>query len=527
MIAFRFGTEARKFRGGTVGFTHVLRSSVPPRSGSALPACEWRPIALAVAASTAVLAATAGRYGYHRDELYFLQASRHLAWGYVHQPPLTPAMVRLETAVFGDSVQAIRIVPILCAAGMIVVAALTARELAGHDSRRSRRAQAMAAMCTAPTMLPLFAGHLFVTATPNIVFWAVLLLLLTRWLRTSDDRLWLSAGAVAGIGMLNNNLVGLLALALLLSLAIGRGSRRVFRLPFFWFGTLLAFAVWAPNLIWQAMHHWPQLTMARAISAADTRTDILAFQIEAALFLTPVWVAGWWSLARGRRAYRPLALGFCLVVVLVLATDGKPYYPAGYVPFLLGAGAVTLVDWLDRARTRIARRRRRAVLGTGVVLTAAATLALGPPVLPLSAYTAIAGINKENGESVGWPELADTVAQVYRTLPPAQRSQASIITENYGEAGALAHYGPALDLPPAYAPHDGYALFGLPTSTGITIAVGYQPSTLAPYWSHCAVDAHIRNHAHIANLESDRPVLVCIGQLTPWPAVWHRLMHYS
>ena len=504
----------------------VTRSRTPPRQDPVLAPCAWGPIAAAVAASTAVLMATAGRYGYHRDELYFLQASRHLAWGYVDQPPLTPAMVRLETALFGDSVRAVRIAPTLCAAGMILIAALTARELAGDDSHRSRRAQTAAVSCTAPTVLVLFGGHLFVTATPNILIWSVLLLLLTRWLRTRDDCLLPLTGAVAGVGMLNNNLIALLMLALLTAVVV-IGPRGVFLQPRFWLGVLLAFTLWAPNLIWQATHHWPQLTMARAISADDARADIFPFQIEAAFFLTPVWVAGWWRLARGSGPYRPLALGFCLVVTLVLAADGKPYYPAGYYPFLLGAGATAVVDWLDCAPTHPARRRRRALFGGGVALTAAVTLLVGPPVLPLSAYSSVAGINKENGETVGWPELAHTVAMVYRSLPPAQRSRTSVVAEDYGEAGALAHYGPALGLPTPYADHDGYARFGIPSLSGTTIAVGYQPSDLSPYWMRCAIKARIRNNAGLVNTEYGRPVLVCTDQRASWPTIWRALAHYS
>ncbi|WP_344641631.1 glycosyltransferase family 39 protein, partial [Kitasatospora cystarginea] len=87
------------------------------------------PVGGIAAAAAALLIALSGRYGFHRDELYFLLAGRHLAWGYPDQPPLTPLLAKLGAELFGATPTGVRIVPALLAAASITLTALIAREL--------------------------------------------------------------------------------------------------------------------------------------------------------------------------------------------------------------------------------------------------------------------------------------------------------------------------------------------------------------------------------------------------------------
>ena len=54
----------------------------------------WPAIGIIAAAAFGIEMAVSARYGYHRDELYFLQAGQHPALGYVDQPALTPLAAR-------------------------------------------------------------------------------------------------------------------------------------------------------------------------------------------------------------------------------------------------------------------------------------------------------------------------------------------------------------------------------------------------------------------------------------------------
>ncbi len=70
-------------------------------------------------------------YGSHRDELQFLRDARHLDWGFVSYPPLTPLVERISFEVFGLSMTGLRLASVLAQSLCIVVTGLMTRELSG------------------------------------------------------------------------------------------------------------------------------------------------------------------------------------------------------------------------------------------------------------------------------------------------------------------------------------------------------------------------------------------------------------
>src|SRR3954467_10435678 len=100
-----------------------------------LPSGVW---AFAFGKAAIVLATT--RFSFHRDEFYFIEASKRLAPSYVDFQPAVPVLVRLERFVFGNSIYGLRLIPALAGAVVVLLAAMIARELGGD-----RRAQTFAA----------------------------------------------------------------------------------------------------------------------------------------------------------------------------------------------------------------------------------------------------------------------------------------------------------------------------------------------------------------------------------------------
>jgi len=478
--------------------------------------------ALVAAGTTVLLVAFASGYGYHRDELYFLAAGKHLAWAYADQGPLTPLIARAMDEIARDSLTALRLPSALASGATVLITGLLARELGG-----SRRAELLAASCAAVASIVLFTGHLLSTSTIDLLAWTSLSLVAVRAVRTGEDRLWLAAGVVLGVALLNKPLPAFLALGLLAGVALA-GPRRLLRNPYVWSGAAIALLLWSPWILWQADHGWPQLDVSRSVAEGRSTSSepwwaVVPFQLLlVSPLLAPVWIAGLVRLFRDPavREFRFLAWAWAVLAVVFMASGGKPYYLAGFLPALLGAGAAEVDGWIERGR----RRARKAVLIAALVASGAVSATIALPVLAAEDAGPAIDVNEDVGETIGWPELARSVAAVEERL--ADRGRAVILTSNYGEAGAIDRYGPALDLPRAYSGHNAYGDWGSPPDrSGPVITVGLDPSRLAGRLRRCALAARIHNLAGVDNDEEGAPVMVCRGPRRVWSREWPALRH--
>ena len=471
------------------------------------------------AAVTVVLVVFAGGYGYHRDELYFLEAGHHLAWSYADQGPVTPLVARLMSDIAPGSLTVLRI-PSAIAAGLVVLlTGLLAGELGGRP-----RARALAATCAAVGTIVLFNGHLLSTSTLDLLVWTLLSWLVVRAVRTGDNRLWPVAGVVLGLGLLNKPLPAFLAVGLLAGVLIA-GPRRLLRNPWVWSGAAIALVLWSPWIAWQASNGWPQIAVSRSIAAGNSTSSqpwwaIVPFQVLlVSPVLAPVWIAGLVRLFRDPavRPYRFLAWAWVVLAVVFMASAGKPYYLAGLLPALLGAGAVAVDGWLDRGR----RGLRRGLIGIALVGSAAVSAIIALPLVPADRAGQVVATNPDVGETIGWPRFTQTIADVYRHVPGAV-----ILTSNYGEAGAIDRYGPALGLPHAYSGHNAFGDWGPPPNgSAPVVAVGLDRSDIATTLRDCRLRARIDDGVGIDNDEQGAPVDVCRGPQRPWSAQWSAVKH--
>ncbi len=427
---------------------------------------------LVAAALVVLLLSLADRFGWHRDELYFVVCGRHLAWGYVDQPPFVPAVARLADVVAPGNLVVLRLPAALAAGGIVLLVTALCRELGG-----SRGAQLLAALVTAASSLTLAIGHLLSTEDLDVVVGLALTLLVARAVRTRDSR-WLGlAAAIAAAAVLNKYLVVLPVVGLLCGLA-GQRELRLLLSRWVLAGAVVGGLVAAPNLVWQATHSWPELTMASALSQGNgtygSRPQVVILQLAlTAPVFVPLLVAGFvapWRRAE-LRPYRFVSISWMVVFLLVLVIGGKAYYDAPELLALVAPGSIVTAAWLARGRTRL----RTGIIAAATVLAFVVSTMLFLPVWPTDNVPGfVEGVNQDVAGMVGWPTFVSQVAAAYHAIPATGGARPALLTEDYSDAGALARFGPQHGLPQAYSGHNSMADFGRPPDgTQTVLAVGW------------------------------------------------------
>lgn len=494
-----------------------------------LPRLAIRPLAILLAVQAACLTALSGRYGFNRDELYFIAAGNHLAPGYIDQPPITPLLAKVSVDLFGDTPVGLRVVSTVMAMLTVGLVALIAREFGS-----ARGAQLFAAGAAALSGFVLVVSHLVSTSSFDLLMWLLISWLLLRLLRTGDGRWWLAIGLAVGLALENKWLV----IGLLAAVAIGLivvGPRNVVRTWWLAVGIAGAVLILLPNLIWQIQHHFPQLTVASQISATDGATNRITFVPLQLVYLSPVlvptWFAGIRRIWRGvdhsgaeLRWARSLVLAYPVLCVALLIVGGKPYYPVPLLLVFLAAGAepsMAAVRWFGSGE----RTLGKVASWAGVVVAVLISAAISLPVLPQRDLNPILAIEPDQGEQVAWPSFVNAVAGAWQQIPAAQRGTAVILTDNYGEAGAIQQYGYLDGLSTPYSGHMSYSAWGPPADsmTGPVLLVGkFTP----PQFTDCRLMSRYYNEYGVHDDEWGVPIRLCGSKTGAWSSLWPQLIRF-
>jgi 4-amino-4-deoxy-L-arabinose transferase-like glycosyltransferase len=479
--------------------------------------------------------AVAGRYGFTRDELYFIASSHHLSYGFVDQPALAPLAARLSQALFGTSIEALRILPAFCLAVIVVLTAAISRQFGA-----GRTGQLLAALAAATSGEYLAAAHVLTTTILDYTFWAITLYFVTRLLVSHDGRWWVPVGLSVGVGLDAKWNIGFLVVGLFAGLAV-TPARRLMATSWFLIGVAAAVVLAAPDVVWQAVHGWPNLTVFSALqgSAGHNRAVFWPLQIPSTgIALVPLWVAGlvWCLRGEAGRQLRPLGWAAVFVLLAVFAAGGKPYYPGGIFVVLFAAGSVPLEAWLVQVRERKQgqvqaaprRRRRLGWVAAAMVASGALLLPVAVPVLPASGFRARAIVTLDYpADDVNWAGLITLVGRQYRALPAPQREVTALLADAYGQAAAIDYFGPAAGLPKAYSGNNSYWLWGPPPSTDRSVlAIGVPAPLLRREFMSVRL-VGLLAHSEIDNAGPPVPIEMATGMRSDWSHVWAAFRDYG
>lgn len=485
----------------------------------------------------AMHAATSGPYGFHRDELATLDDARHLEWGFVAYPPLTPAAGRLGLALFGISTLGVRILPIVALAVALVVAGLIAGELGG-----SRRAQVLTLLTVA--FIPIVTIQTAVLQYVSFDYlWGVLLTyFILRLLNTDDMRWWVAIGAVIGLGMMTKYTMAFFVTGLVGGLFVtgmfDKNIRRHLRSRWLWMGVALSLIIFLPNLIWQVQHHFISLDFLRHIHTRDVgqgRTrGFLPEQLYVCVSagLAPLAFMGLWFFfsERGRK-YRLLGWMFVLTLVLFVVAQARSYYLGPLYPVLLAGGSVVWERWVESSPRKWAWTIQ-GVTWCLVLTSAVFSFALFAPIAPINSalWNTTGKIQDNFKEEIGWTDLVGTAAHVYDSVPVNERAGTGIIVGNYGEAGAINLLGKKYDLPSAISGTNSAWYRSYPENNPQTlIAIGLDDDFLKDHFERCEMVAHNTNPYGVINEESrDHPdIYLCHHLLQTWREFWNDFQRFG
>jgi len=414
-------------------------------------------------------------FGFHRDELLHLALGDHLDWGYKEVPPFIAIVAKLTATLFGNSVFAARIFTTLCSGLIIWLTGKITVELGGK-----KFAIALACLCIIFSPAFIASGYLFQPVVFDQLWWVLTVWLLLRYINTNAVKYLYFIGMAIGFGVLTKYTILFFAGALILGLVISKQRRLL------WNKRLLgaiavALVIILPNIIWQFTHHWPVFNHMATLQKEQLDyvkpVDFIVQQIMTNGVALFVWLVGFFFLIFSfkLRKYQSLAFAFVLIFIFLLQMNGKNYYLFGAYPMLFAAGGYGFERWIKSSNV---------LRGVTLALFTLPNLLVFPTVLPIlplkqtlvffdyiNTHTHFIksitlwedhkhhATTQDYGDMFGWDELTQKVAKAYYDLTPEQRKSTQIFADNYGEAGALHHFGKQYNLPEVVSLNSSFTLW--------------------------------------------------------------------
>ena len=408
-------------------------------------------------------------FGFQRDELLHLALGDHLDWGFKEVPPFIALLAKISTTLFGGSVFATRIFSTI-ASGFIVW--FTGKIVVQFGGGRF----AIALACLALIFAPAFAasGYLFQPVVFDQLWWVLSAYLVVKYINTPDKNYLYLLGIVIGIGLLTKYTMAFFAGALIVGLPMTR-ERKILWNKHILFAAIIAILIFLPNILWQFKHHLPLFTHMKNLREEQLNyirpIDFIRQQLRVNAMGLFVWLPGLIALLFSAKLskFRFIAFAYILVFIFLLEMNGKEYYLFGAYPMLFAAGGYWFELWL--------KTKHAAFRAIALSLLTLPNILLLPVALPLltiektiAAFKALHiapkwedqkehPLSQDYADMFGWDEMGNKVAWAYSGLTAEQQKHTQIYADNYGDAGAVYHYGKKYHLPEVASLNSSFTLW--------------------------------------------------------------------
>ncbi len=482
-------------------------------------------------------------YGYFRDELYYIACSRHLAAGYVDQPPLSIFILFASIKLFGNSVFALRLFHAIVSGITVFLGGLITRKLGGGPS-------AITLACLSIAIAPEFLGTNAIYSMNGFdwLFWSLAVYIVLLIIEDDDatekkesGRLWIWLGIVLGFGLLNKIDVLWLGAGLFVGLLF-TPQRRHLATKWPYISGVLAFALFSPFIIWNFTHNFATLDfMHMASSMKYSSQNPITFITDTIKSLNswslPVWLAGIWYLIFNKEGKKFRVMGSIFVVtffILIINWHSKAEYIAPAFPIVFAAGGVMF--------ERIASHKwfvwTRYAMPALVAIYGLVSMPFALPILPVDSfikYSSALGVKPSSVEMkhlsdlpqwyadmFGWENMAATVSKVYVSLSPEEQEKTVIFAQNYGEAGAIDFFHDKYPLPRVICGHNNYWYWGPGDTTFTTVIVigGRREDHLKS--CDYVEQAGVIGSPHAMPYETNLPIYICRQLKVPLSVIWQK-----
>jgi len=470
------------------------------------------------------------RYGIHRDELLWFSSASRLSFGYPDFAPMVVWFTWLSKGLFGKSIIALRFIPLLCGAGLIILTGTMVRELGG-------RRFAITISSISLILSPYFArsSHYMSQESLAVIFWAAVSLSVLWGLKNGRGVIWLTLGIVYGLGIMARHSILIYGVGIIAGLFLTQYRYHLVG-KWLWLSIGMVFLICLPNLFWQLHNDWATITFLKEALKGTGNPNLSEFILGQIFYIGPlrviICILGLIFLLRSWIDSHHVLGWACLVFFLFLAvTKSKIYYTLPAYTILLAGGSVALEKY-------ITSNFRRKLLIICLLITGTIVLPVSLPILPLKyvdAYAEAITFDKLKNsfevtgyyhDMIGWESHATSIHEIYKQLPKEIQNRCYFLCSNYGQASALEYFLEFSGRPPVASNHLSWHFWGPPDDVyDVALALSYSNSWLLKMFDKVILVRYTKPVWLAA--EKTIPIWLCLKRKGPYHQIWPDKMSFK